>query len=95
MKPIPRSVRRAGRRGAAALSVLLTGFLVTGGLIAVPYLILTAPVDDYSLTALEPASQRSLVLHTNDGKPFARRGGCVAEPVSLAEVPQHFVDALL
>lgn len=95
MKPIPRSVRRAGRRGAGVLSVLLTGFLVTGGLIAVPYLLLTAPVDDYSLTALEPASQRTLVLHTNDGKPFARRGGCVAEPVSLAEVPQHFVDALL
>ncbi|MGK2921169.1 MAG: transglycosylase domain-containing protein [Methyloceanibacter sp.] len=88
-------MRRAGRRGAAALSVLLTGFLVTGGLVAVPFLILTAPVDDYSLTALEPASQRTLVLHTSDGKPFARRGGCVAEPVSLDEVPQHFVDALL
>ncbi len=93
--PIPRSMRRAGRRDAAVLSVLLTGFLVTGGLFAVPYLLLTAPVDDYSLTALEPASQRTLVLHTNDGKPFARRGGCVAEPVSLDEVPQHFVDALL
>jgi hypothetical protein len=59
-------MRRAGRRGAAAASVLLTGFLVTGGLIAVPYLLLTAPVEDYSLTALEPASQRTLVLHTNE-----------------------------
>jgi membrane peptidoglycan carboxypeptidase len=88
-------MRRAGRRGAAAASVLLTGFLVTGGLIAVPYLLLTAPVEDYSLTALEPASQRTLVLHTNDGTPFARRGGCVAETVSLDEVPQHFIDALL
>jgi penicillin-binding protein 1A len=95
MMPIPRSMRRAGRRGTAAVSVLLTGFLVTSGLIAVPYLLLTAPVEDYSLTALEPASQRTLVLHTNDGKPFARRGGCVAEPVSLDEVPQHFIDALL
>src|SRR5665809_77983 len=29
------------------------------------------------------------------GRPFARRGGCVAEPVTLAEIPQHFIDALL
>jgi len=92
---IPKSVRRAGRRCAAAASIALTGILVLCGLIAVPYLLLTSPVQDYSLTALEPASQRTLVLHDNGGQAFARRGGCVAEPVSLDEVPQHFVDALL
>jgi len=92
---IPKRLKRAGRRCAAVASVLLTGVVVTVGLIAVPFLLLTAPVDDYALTALEPASQRTLVLHGNDGKPFARRGGCVAESVSLDEVPQHFIDALL
>jgi len=93
--PMPKSVTRAGRRCAAVASVLLTAFVVTGGLIAVPYLLLTSPVGDYSLAALEPASQRTLVLHGNDGRPFARRGGCVAETVSIDEVPQHLIDALL
>jgi penicillin-binding protein 1A len=92
---IPKRVKRAGRRSAAVASVLLTGFAVTAGLIGVPFLLLTTPVENYALTALEPAAQRTLVLYGNDGKPFARRGGCVAEPVSLDEVPQHFVDALL
>ena len=92
---IPKRVKRAGRRCAAVASVVLTGIVVTASLIAVPYLLLTVPVDDYALTALEPASQRTLVLHGNDGKPFARRGGCVAGAVSLEEVPQHFIDALL
>jgi hypothetical protein len=58
MMSIPRRMRRAGRRGAAAASVLLTGFLVTGGLIAVPYLLLTAPVEGlfaYGARASEPA----------------------------------------
>jgi penicillin-binding protein 1A len=92
---IARRLRFAGRLSAAALSSLITAFVVTGGLIAVPYLMLASPVGEYSLAALEPASQRTLVLHGKNGQPFARRGGCVAEPVSLSEVPQHFVDALL
>ena len=91
----PKSVRTAGQRAAALLSILLTGVVVTGGLIAVPYMLIAAPVGDYSLAALEPASQRTLVLHDNSGNVFAQRGGCVAEPVSLEEVPQHFIDALL
>ncbi len=92
---VERRVRAAGRFAAAALSSLLTAVLVVGGLIAVPYFMLASPVGEYSLAALEPASQRTLVLHGRDGKPFARRGGCVAEPVTLSEVPEHFVDALL
>jgi penicillin-binding protein 1A len=92
---LPKSVKKAGRRAAAVLSYLLTAVVVTFGLIAVPYMLIASPVDDYSLTSLEPASQRTLVLHDTSGNVFARRGGCVAEPVSLDEVPQHFIDALL
>ncbi len=92
---ISRRARRAVRRAAAALSAGLTGLVVAGGLVAVPFILISSPVGDYSLSSLEPASQRTLVLHDGKGQPFAQRGGCVAEPVSLAEVPQHFVDALL
>ena len=44
---------------------------------------------------LRPATMRPLVLLGDDGKPFARRGDCMAAPVTLAELPPHFVDALL
>ena len=77
------------------LSSLFTGLLVASALIALPYLELAAPTTSFSLTALEPPSDRTLILHDNDGKAFAQRGGCVDEPVTLAEVPDHVVDALL
>jgi penicillin-binding protein 1A len=44
---------------------------------------------------LRPAGKRPLVLIAADGQRFAERGECVAEPVTLAELPQHFVDAAL
>lgn len=92
---IPGIVAKSGYLAVAALSTVLTGFVVAGGAIAVPYVMRSPPVQDYSLKALEPAAHRTLVLHGNDGQPFASRGGCVAELVSLGEVPPHVVDALL
>ena len=85
----------AARHLGSALSSVVTGLLVTGGLIAVPYLAISSPAAEFSLSELDPPSQRTLVLYAADGRPFARRGGCVAEPVTLSEVPRHFVDALL
>ena len=78
----------------ALLSGAGNGLLVTGGLVALPLALLT-PIGEYSLEQLDPPTQRSFVLHSIDGQPFARRGGCVAEAVRLAEVPEHFIDALL
>ena len=92
---VARRLGHASRLIAAALSAAVSGLVVAGGLIGVPYLLLSPPVEDYSLDALAPASQRMLVLRDVKGQPFARRGGCVAQPVSLDEVPEHFVDALL
>ena len=92
---IPGIVAESGYLAASALSILLTGFVVAGGVVAVPYVTRSSPVQDYSLRALEPAAHRTLVLHGINGRPFANRGGCVAEPVSLEEVPPHVVDALL
>ncbi|ODA66696.1 Penicillin-binding protein 2D [Methyloligella halotolerans] len=85
----------AGRFIAGCLSALTTGFLVTGLLFGVPYLTLTPLLDDFSLAALDPPNNRTLILLDRDDKPFARRGGCVAEPVKYAEIPKHFVDALV
>jgi len=79
----------------SVLSGLITGIVVVFGLIALPYLMLAAPTTGLPLTALEPPSERTLVLYGSDGKAFAERGGCVDEPVSLDEVPHHVVDALL
>ena len=87
--------RGVARFAAVVLSGLATGALVVGVCLAAPYLTLSPPADYFSLRSLEPASQRSLVLHAANGEPFARRGGCVAESVTLEEVPRHFIDALL
>ena len=35
------------------------------------------------------------MLLAADGQPFAERGECTAAPVTLSELPQHFVDAAL
>jgi len=86
-------IRGAARHLGSALSSVITGLLVTGGLIAVPYIVLSSPIADFLLSELDPPSQRTLVLYAADGRPFARRGGCVAEPVTLSEVPPHFVEA--
>ena len=88
-------IRGAARHLGSALSAVITGLLITGGLIALPYIALSDPVSNFSLSELDPPSQRTLVLYAADGRPFARRGGCVAELVTLSEVPPHFVDALL
>ena len=54
------------------------------------------PARTYPLAkTLEVPSDRELILLDAKGKPFARRGGCVDASVSLDELPEHFVDALL
>lgn len=92
---IPESWRAMGRFLAGSASAIVTGALVVGALIFLPYLTRTPLLDDFSLAALDPPSDRTLVLLDDQGKTFARRGGCVAEPVKYTEIPQHFVDALV
>ena len=54
------------------------------------------PAGTYPLAkTLEVPSDRELILLDAKGKQFARRGGCVDASVSLDELPEHFVDALL
>ncbi len=35
------------------------------------------------------------MLISADGQPFAKRGECIAGPVTLNELPRHFIDAVL
>lgn len=44
---------------------------------------------------LRSPTKRPLVLISAGSQPFAKRGGCIAEPVTLNELPQHFIDAVL
>ncbi|MBX2806477.1 MAG: PBP1A family penicillin-binding protein [Hyphomicrobiales bacterium] len=44
---------------------------------------------------LRPAADRPLLLIDANGEPFARRGDCTAAPVTVKDLPPHFIDALL
>jgi penicillin-binding protein 1A len=44
---------------------------------------------------LRPAASRPLILIGADGAVFARRGDCMAEPVTLQELPPHLVAAAI
>jgi penicillin-binding protein 1A len=54
------------------------------------------PADLYPLeNTLRPAAARPLLMLAADGVPFATRGDCVAELVTIGELPQHLIDAVL
>jgi len=57
----------------------------------IAWLVWTAPLG----RALEPLDQPALVLFDAEGRPFARRGDLKEEPVEIAELPGHVVDAVL
>ncbi|MGF1620191.1 MAG: transglycosylase domain-containing protein [Rhodomicrobiaceae bacterium] len=58
---------------------------------------LGAPVSElYPLEkTLRPAENRPLVMLAANGQPFAKRGDCVADAVTLKELPPHLIDAVL
>ncbi len=60
-------------------------------LLLVAWLAWTAPLG----RALEPLDQPALVLLDDEGTPFARRGDLKEQPVDIASLPPHVVDAVL
>jgi penicillin-binding protein 1A len=68
-------------------------FLIAVGLfvLVVAWLVWTAPLG----RALEPLEQPALVLLDDEGRPFARRGDLKEEPVDVADLPPHVIDAVL
>jgi penicillin-binding protein 1A len=68
-------------------------FLAAAGLLVllIAWLAYTAPLG----RALEPLEQPALVLLDAEGRPFARRGDLKEEPVDVADLPPHVIDAVL
>jgi penicillin-binding protein 1A len=63
---------------------VLLGILALFALI-VAWLAFTAPLNK----SLQPIAAPSLTLLSADGQPIARRGAVIAEPVAVAELPEH------
>jgi penicillin-binding protein 1A len=55
------------------------------------WLLITAPLSK----SLEPIAPPQVTLLANDGTPIARSGAMVAEPVRVADLPPHVVQAFL
>ena len=72
-----------------------TSRVIAAGLLAfillIAYLAITAPLSK----SLQPIAPPQITLLTSDGQPFARNGAVVDEPVQVAELPDHVIQAFL
>jgi penicillin-binding protein 1A len=95
LRSIPPSVLK--REPFGFLSGLANAWVVIGcGILGLVASLPLPPSVRYPIEqTLRPAIKRPLVLLGADGQPFAKRGDCMAAPVTLDELPRHFVDALL
>ena len=60
-------------------------------ILLVAYLAITAPLSK----SLQPIAPPQITLLTSDGQPFARNGAVVDEPVRVAELPDHVMQAFM
>lgn len=82
--PLPPRRRWIRKRHIAA-TVVLVFMLIVG------WLAITAPLS----RSLQPIAPPSITLVASDGKPIARRGAIVAQPVRLSELPAHVPQAFI
>ncbi|WP_204306863.1 hypothetical protein, partial [Klebsiella aerogenes] len=59
--------------------------------VAIAWLALTAPLSK----SLQPPAPPSITLLSAEGKPIARRGAVIAEPVDATKLPQHVRNAFV
>jgi penicillin-binding protein 1A len=87
----------ATRRLAGLLSGLFNAIVIGGGVLLGPVVALATTLREHYPVerTLRSPTKLPLVLISADGQPFARRGECMAEPVTLNELPRHFIDAVL
>ena len=78
----------APARRPLARKLLIAGIAMAAGFLLLSLLM---PVD----TPLQPLPEPSVILLDRHGEPFARRGGYKDEPVDVASLPPHVVDAVL
>ena len=60
-------------------------------ILLVAYLAITAPLSK----SLQPIVPPQITLLTSDGQPFARNGAVVDDPVQVAKLPDHVVQAFI
>jgi penicillin-binding protein 1A len=98
-QPAPDSIAQSAavRRLTGFLSGFFNATVIGGGVLLGPVAAFEATLGErYPIAhTLRSPTKLPLVLIGADGQPFAKRGECIAEPVTLDEVPRHFVDALL
>ncbi|MEH6661433.1 MAG: transglycosylase domain-containing protein [Parasphingorhabdus sp.] len=68
---------------------LAAGLLIF--ILLVAYLAITAPLSK----SLQPIVPPQITLLTSDGQPFARNGAVVDDPVQVAELPDHVMQAFM
>ena len=86
----------AGRRFGFLSGIVNASLTVAAVIFALAAAVEMSPIERYPLAnTLRGATKRPLVLIDAKGQPFAKRGDCVAAPVTLAELPPHMVDALV
>ncbi|MEK6540713.1 MAG: transglycosylase domain-containing protein [Pseudomonadota bacterium] len=84
--PTPSKWRRRwtwAKRGSAVFAILFT--------LTVAWLAWTAPLSK----SLEPIAPPQLTLVSAEGRPIARNGAIVDEPVEVAKLPPHVIEAFL
>lgn len=84
--PTPSKWRRRwtwAKRGLAVFAILFT--------LTVAWLAWTAPLSK----SLEPIAPPQLTLVSAEGRPIARNGAIVDEPVEVAKLPPHVIEAFL
>ena len=93
----PPEPKKARRRRIWFLSPLVSFAVIASSLLlSASRAYEPAPAKTYPLSkTLEAPTDRELILLDANGKPFARRGGCYDTPVTLHEIPEHLIDALL
>ena len=60
-------------------------------ILLVAYLAITAPLSK----SLQPIAPPQITLLTSDGQPFARNGAVVDDPVQVAQLPDHVIEAFM
>jgi penicillin-binding protein 1A len=98
-RPIPNPITLSAATGRLVdiLSGLFNAIVIGGGAILGPVVAFETTLSErYPIEhTLRSPAKLPLVLISADGLPFAKRGECMAEPVTLDELPRHFIDAVL
>jgi penicillin-binding protein 1A len=72
-------------------AVRIIAALIALFMVLVAWLAITAPLSK----SLEPIAAPQVTLLASDGTPIARSGAVVAEPVSVAELPDHVIEPFI